>query len=598
MRLRVAQRRSWPWWTVSIVTGLACIVWIAAFPVLGTKPLYLCDSSKTDWTGTFSEPLVANGKRVATLLFLADPLRKSKTFHLLAHGLAGQRLRGIRATIKGQQQYYEMPLISALRKSVPTSSASAEQETLIEVVYQGLSAGIGVMIVDDNLLVDEGVGISHGPVVYSASRASTPWQTIYVSSSEQGAFRYAAALDFALTAASDGDYSTALASLDNAGIHAPSALERARALTIMAKLSSMVLGDSVGALQALTLDFEAYRTWRGAVSTSGVADDVSGHLAEWIKGELTTAFEQYGSAYPEVAKVLGFDSKTVREAEALRFQKERGKPIADPAVVDAMMGGLKHRLRQYLSSNNAQNWFEAERERMARLDSKALRDEAKQAVSRGPDEARWFAEMLIDSYAGGLADRDDHGISSAIQTAAEGCTEPWRSQLKDYVSISERLLSTMGASADHGRGQLALSIDSAQGFGLRRTGKVFQGILAAASSQTPEAAGLSNVEPRPPVAWWTTEYIDWFLATMWNSSGKCATPSPLCEQELASRREYICFDGSERHGLFAPGLGLAMWMLAGQTKIDPSWDHEFYFGTGTHFALWQRGLRTSHATAR
>jgi hypothetical protein len=488
-----------------------------------------------------------------------------------------------------------MPLIFALRKSVPTPSSSIEQDDLTEVVYQGLSVGVGVTIIKDSLLIKEGVGITHGPIVISADRRSEPWQIVAVRTSEKEVARYAARVDFALTAVDSGDYSTALALLEDAGAHAPSTLERARSLVLMGQLASMMLNDSIGDLQALSLYHEAFRVWHDVVSTSATQGEVKTPLEQWIRDELSAEFEQYGTAYPEVASALALDPKAVRAAEALRFQKERGEPVANSPEVTAMLNSVSRRFRQYVSSDNAQTWFDAERERLARLDSKSLIEEAKQAVSRGPDEARWFAETLTIIYAGGVGDAEDHRVSMALTTASDGCTEPWRSQFKEYLRASARNLKTMRPSSDVSQEQVELTLESAHRFGLEKTAQVFQAVLATARSQnSPPTAEPLLAGPPPSAAWWTSEYLDWFLATMWNvvshSHAECDVPSQSCQDMLMRVRPYICFDGSEKHRLFLPGLGVAKWMLLGEPKVDPYWDHAFYFGTGTHFALWQRGL--------
>jgi hypothetical protein len=485
-------------------------------------------------------------------------------------------------------------LIFAVKKSAPTTSSSTEQEEYLKIVYQGLSAGIGVTIVEGNVLLGVGVGVSHGAVVASINQGSTRWQLIPVKTPEQEAFRYASRLDFALTAVDGGDYSTALALLEDAGLHAPSVLEKARSLALMANLTSMVLNDSLGSLQALSLYHETYRTWANAVSEAKISGEEGGPVEEWIKGELTTWFEQYGSAYPEVARALALDPERVRTAEGLRLQRELGKPIANGSEFGTMFDSVKRGFRQYMKSDNARDWFDAERERLARLDPKSLMDEAKEAALRGPEEARWFAETLTDIYAGGLAD-ENSWIAGALARAAEGCTEPWRSQFKEFLTVTVRNLDTMRGASRDGLQQFDLSVKSSQHFGLKNTAKVLQDFASAAHSQTSKPPSWRFDEPPPSVAWWTREYLDWFLATTWNevtySQGICDGPSQWCEDELMRKRPYIAADGSENHRLFAPGLGLAMWMLAGQPKIDPWWDHAFYFGIGTHFALWQDGLR-------
>jgi tetratricopeptide (TPR) repeat protein len=597
-RLRKIQQRCWPWRIGSTVAAFTALTWVAVFPVIGTKPIYVCNSSKTDWTGTFSEPLNANGRRVATLLFIADPIRKSQAFQDLIVRLAAERLRSVHAIAKEHHEYYEMPLVYALKKSVPTASAAAEAKEVTEVVYQGPRVGIGMTIVGRNLFLIESVGISRGPVVLSFRRKSTPWQIISVDGSEDDAFRYTARLDFALTAINEGDYSTALGLLEQAGVHAPSPLEKARTLIVMAGVTSLVLGNSIGALQGLSLYNEAFRTWHDAVSTAKPADASSASLEEWIKGELRAEFEQYGSAYPEVAKALALDPKSVQAAEALRFQKERGKTVAKPSEATAIFNSLYRQLRDYMSSDYARDWFEAESERLARLDSNSLMEEAKHAASRGPDEARWFAETLINLYAGGMTDSDHDGISSAVGVVADGCTEPWRSQFKEYLRTTREI--GMTRSSSDSQAQLRVSVKSAERFGFKKTASMFQEILDTARSQVSMPVELRFSQPPPSAAWWTREYLDWFLPTMWtmisNSHGKCDVASPSCEDMLMSMRPYICFDGTENHRLFAPGLGLAMLMVSGEPKVDPYWDHAFYFGTGTHFALWQRGLEGSSST--
>jgi tetratricopeptide (TPR) repeat protein len=487
----------------------------------------------------------------------------------------------------GQQQYYEMPLISALRKSVPMPSSSGEKQEYIKSIYQGLSTGITVTHVDRDLLLGVSVGITHGAIVALIDSASKPWDAIPVTASEQEAFRYAAQLDYGLSAAAEGDYSTALALFEEAGLHAPTALEKARSLALMAKLTAAVIGGSIGALQSLSLYNEAYRTWRDAESVAKAGEQ--GETVEgWLKEELAKGFESYGSAYPEVARVLALDPKAVRAAEVIRRENDRGRPIADLSEFAAALDSVKRRLSRAMAADNAENWFDAERERLARLDSKSLIVEARQAVSRGPDEARWFAEMLMDLYAGGMGDEKNR-VSAALATAAVGCREPWRSQFGEFLSMSAGFLDTGNVGSSGSSKQLGISLKSARRFGLSNSARMIQELLSQVRSQSVGPTTARFDELPPSAAWWTKEYLDWFLATAWSvithSAAACDHPSQLCEEELMERRPYICADGSEGHHLFAPGLGLAMWMLGGQPRVDPWWDHSFYFGLGTHFLL-------------
>jgi hypothetical protein len=596
LRMRNLRRSRRPWrrWRIAtIITGCTTLPWAATAPLLlGRQPLYLCESSKTDPTETFSEPIIANGRKVATLLFIADPIRKFSGFKHVPDWLAGRRLRRIQGFSDGQRQYYVMPLSTALRKSVPSISSSTEHEELLEIVYHGLNAGIGVTAVGGDVLIGISVGLSHGPVVVALNDASKPWAAIRMNGPEQDVFRYAARLDFALTAVDSGDYSTALALLEDAGLHAPTPLEKARSLAIMAQLTSVVLSDSIGALQALSLYNATYQARAVAVSASDY-DKTDNQLSAWIKAELVGAFEPYGSAYPEAAKSLGLDQDSVRVAEALRFQKESGRPVANWKEIAPLFNAAKQGLRKFMTADNAQTWFDAERERLARLNAKALLEEAKQAAARGPQEARWFAETVAQTYAMGMAD-DKQRISAALRRAAEGCGEPWRSQFNDYLEAGTYLADLVQATSSNTAFQNEFSLKSANHFGLRSTAAIFRELVSMKSLQTAKSPTFRFDEPPPAVGWWTTEYLDWFIATTWSlinhSEGMCDRTSPVCEQVLMAKQPYICYDGSEKHRLFAPGIGFAVWMLLAQPKIDPWWDHAFYFGVGTHFVQWQSGL--------
>jgi hypothetical protein len=391
----------------------------------------------------------------------------------------------------------------------------------------------------------------------------------------------------------DGDYSTALALLEDAGLHAPTLLEKARSLAVMAVLTSAVLGESIGALQSLSLYYETYQTWTSAVSASDYGK-AAGSLSAWIREALAGAFTPYADAYPEAAKSLSLDQISVRSAEAARGRNDSPRPVAKWSQITSMFDDLKKDARRFAAADNAGEWFGAERERLARLDARALLDEADHAVAQGFREARWFAETLAQLYALGLAD-DKKRIYTALRRAADGCDEPWRGQLEVFLGASADLAEVIGASsADSASAlQIRTSLKSARRFGLHRTAAIF-GELVRLGPKTAEPPTFAFDELPPPLAWWTTEYLDWFIATTWSllnrPDGVCGRASPVCEQVLMAKQPYICYDTSEKHRLFAPGVGYAMWMLVAQPRVDPWWDHAFYLGIGTHFRQWQRVL--------
>jgi len=209
--------------------GCTLLVWLASSPfVVGTTPLYVCDSSGNDPTGTFVEPLIVNGRRVASLLFVADPVRKSAVFKAVARQLGGKRLHEIKRLIVAGNRYYEIPLGASVRKVAPTASASTDTIENIKIIYDGFQAAID-MRVDGTF--ELAIGPVHSPIVNWVGLTSRPWSAVPLQgSTEQDTFRYVARLDRGLMAVEEGDHSTALALLEDAGLHAPNMVERARTL--------------------------------------------------------------------------------------------------------------------------------------------------------------------------------------------------------------------------------------------------------------------------------------------------------------------------------------------------------------------------------
>jgi len=588
-RRRHCHRLWLPWRIASVTFACGIVPCAVAVPFLfGSQPLYWCESSNTDVAGTFFEPVFANGNRIATLCFITDPVRKFLGRRRFPDWLAGARLLRIPEFSEGQEQFYLMPLRAALRKSAPSSSSSTDHAELLEVVYQGLAAGVSVTEAEGSVLMGVSLGLTHGCLAVALDRAGKPWEAVRISGPEQDAFRYAARLDLALTVADSGDYASAMALLEDAGLHAPGQLEKARSLVLMAALTSQIVGESVGSLQALSLYNDAYQTWSAASAPVGPQD---AELASWIKDQLVAAFEPYGTAYPQVARTLSLDQRAVRSAEAYRTQTETAKGFKSWPAAAATLDAVRKRFRKFMTSDTAETWFDAERERLARLDAKTLLNEAQQAAARGPEEARWFTETVSAAYGMGTADEKQR-VGPALERSAEACGEPWRSRFRDYFEYVDLVSDSMRQGTEDTTAQLNLSRKAAERFGFRKTATIFKSMAGATNSKDTPAFALA--EPPPAEAWWTREYLDWFVATTWSllgrSQGVCDRASSNCEEVLMSMQRYLCYDGSERHRLFAPGIGVSLWMLLGQPRIDPWWDHAFYFGVGTHFAQWQSGL--------
>lgn len=596
-QLRSAGRSGWLWQTCAWLVGAAIIPWVAASPFLtGADPLYLAMSSRTQPSEAFLEPLTADGKQVASLLFISDPIRKFPPVERALARLAGARLRRISTVAVGPRIFYQMPLIYAVRKAAPSASSASERTQDVRIIYHGLSASVGPQGGADHLGFVETVGLTHRNILDVIGSPSNPWYAVPVGAGgEPEAFRYACRLDLGLTAVSLGDYPLALALLD-AGLHAPSAIERARALALMGKLTSIVLGGSIGELQGLSLYHDAYRIWAASLPGGPKPTKAESPVAEWLSEELEEEFTQFGTAYPEIARFLKLDRERIREAEDYRVQRNKLRPMKKPDEAAKAFGSLKKFLQKDVSSDKAEGWFDAEFERLARLGRGALAAEAKLAASRGPDEARWFAENSL--ALSGLTPDEQGAAYEATATAAGACAEPWRSQLLEYlryqVDVTQVFPKSSGVTSlasgkALGLHQLEITVASARKFNLHRVESLSQNIVTAARAESQESAKPVPFAPAPAASWWATDYIDWFLATAWNSlvgtlKDECNHQSSSCEEALMGMRPSLCYDGSNERRLFAPGLGFALMVLSGQRKIDPWWFHAFYFGVGVHVA--------------
>jgi hypothetical protein len=593
--LRSAGRSGWPWQICAWLLGAAIIPWVAASPFLtGTDPLYVVTSSQAQPAEAFLEPLIADGKQVASLLFISDPIRKFPPVERALGRLAGARLRRISAVPVGSRLFFRMPLINAIRKSAPSASSASAQTQEVQIMYHGLTTEVGPKGDTNNAVFVLAIGMVHRLFLDVVGSPSNPWYAIPVGAGgEPEAFRYACRLDLGLTAVSLGDYPVALALLDDAGLHAPSAIERARTLVLMGRLTSIILNGSVGELQGLSLYYDAYRIWAASPSGSPKPDNAEGPVAEWLSEELREEFAQFGTAYPEIARFLKLDRERIRLAEGSRARDQRQvlRPMKKPDELAKAFGSLKKSLQKEVGSDKAEDWFGAEFERLARLGPKQLAAEAKLAASKGPDEARWFAEK---SVALSSLTPDEQGASyEATATAAGACNEPWRSQLLEYlqhnVDVTQVFPKSAAATSQAsalalGLHQLDLTVASARRFKLHRVESLFQDMVSEARAGSQKSAKRSPFALAPAASWWTTDYIDWFLSTALNSidalKDECDHQSISCEETLMKMRPWLCYDGSNERRLFAPGLGFALMSLGGQRKIDPWWFHAFYFGVG------------------
>jgi hypothetical protein len=237
-RRRQSGRSSRSWQVAAALLGCAVFPWVAVSPFLleTTTPLYVCESSTGDPTATFVEPLIVNGRRIASLLFIADPARKSSAFKWLAFRLAGRRLREIRSISVAGRRYYEMPLASAVRKVAPSPSASVDKLENVKIIYHGPSASVNV--VGPDKMIGVSLGLAHLEILNWTGPKSKPWYAVPIDGSgEPEAFRYTARLDSGLAAVEVGDYSTALALMEDAGLHSPNIREKARTLALMANVT-------------------------------------------------------------------------------------------------------------------------------------------------------------------------------------------------------------------------------------------------------------------------------------------------------------------------------------------------------------------------
>jgi len=230
------------------------------------------------------------------------------------------------------------------------------------------------------------------------------------------------------------------------------------------------------------------------------------------------------------------------------------------------------------------------------LDAASLMAEAREAVLRGPDESRWFSEVLLEQYAAGLADKKGD-ISGALKLAAAACDEPWRGNINNYLRTTGTILAPFRPADVNSKAvetsafieRLELTAQAAGRAKLANTERFFRAMGVFARSGASGNPNWHFEEPPPSEPWWTVEWLDWFFARIWSlvldSGEKCAHGAESCEVELMRMRPIICYDGSPNRHLFAPGLGVSLWFLrTSPRKTDPWWEHALYFGVGTTFA--------------
>jgi len=123
----------------------------------------------------------------------------------------------------------------------------------------------------------------------------------------------------------------------------------------MSNLTSMVLRGNIGFLQSLTLYYETFRAW-AASGTEPKSDKAYEPVTAWVSQVLVDTFTLYGTAYPEVAKILSLDGQRVREAEKSRQQKLR---VVTPSEFVTNLASIGRLIRKSNGADNASNWFDA-----------------------------------------------------------------------------------------------------------------------------------------------------------------------------------------------------------------------------------------------
>ncbi len=533
------------------------------------------------------------------LVYLTDPIRTSGPVRRLAM-LLGSRAEFIEKLSAHDQSAVIMPLSSAIRHRLLGPGTPTYAEELI-ASYTGAQLAIDIQPMPkqtgSRFICGVGVQASNFPLVRYVRNVNNspelPWSAVvYEKGDEQRAATYAAKLDFAIEAASLGDFQSSIGTLESAHADAPTTLEEARLFAILGSVSSAVIGGNVGTTQGLSFFNQAMRHWPRAASRGRLSRSLlDGPVDRWLFDALRMAFLGHEQEYPNWCSILG-NSPTfkLKEYSASGDVSRLSWFDSFPDTPEESLIAAEHqRLRSSVerSAGNPQE----------------LAAELRAFVSGRPNVARWAfvsllgaaAEEAASAYGGHL--RIAGPLVSpwieALDTITAMCAEPWKSRYRRLLVFFNAQAATAAAVEQRDHEQVMQMVpvwlDSFAEFGFSMTSRRLAEQMLGTGAPASQTEGvLAPMSPAAP--WWDRRYLDWFGSVVVGTvlvPETCNKPGPRCAETLNKLAGCCDRDQEGKGRLFAPGLSLVLALSQGlHQPISGNWMSAYRDATGSEGVVW------------
>jgi len=562
--------------TASIASALAGIVWAAVglFVVL-QRPLYCYSSDATN--PLKGEVLrIGEGKHLGNVFYIADPVRGSTIVRKIAQSLSRHIIFIEDREEKGQHAIL-IPMTDAVMHRVSSTGGARSAEELW-VPYFGPTLQVETTI-NASKTVGVPFGVTYGAIMSYVQKANDrpglPWQAVIYDPVEgRKSALYVSYLDVALSAAAHGDLETSIETLESSYEYAPSEVERARNLVLLANVSLALMSGTIGGTQSLSFMNEGMQHWAAAHHNEPVEKtNLSDPIEIWLYYEFRSTFFSLQAEYPNWAKLLTFHNSPVRNYEQ--------HPLGN--------GLTFYNWTESIADSPEQSLISAENDQLMALvsatdDPDVLQRNLTERYGSYPDVRRWLAETMISETFSWGGFPPSKPLSRAIESAIRQMPEPWYSQYSKAWHMQQVLLRRVDLRNPIETAERGVQLARELGF------KEYARVLGEALPQLSASVVRVNdtgVTPNDP--WYRRNFLDWFAATALAAGARavevCKPAGPRCRELLESTADRVQRDRGGKGNLFAPGIALILTeaRFAGQ-DLDPNWEVIYKEATGAEIS--------------
>lgn len=556
--------RIWPHATFTITGVILAFVLLTVSPFLGFSTTYVAvpPNKKSVFKASISTFDVFGKKLNIKLAILTDPIRP-----YIARCLGRAKLFNVKviAIQKVGDIFFVVPPLETCYTHIESTSSPTKLRVSQLLHFFNICPTVDFSKVDKQKNPDVSFGWRLN-IARSLSNThyigvSSPlWQAIDCGQQvEDEEFQYAALLDYALTAASVGKMEEALSALFAGGSVVPSRVESVRLTTLLAHWSRYCFGGTFGELQSLSYYREAVAALQDSIDKRDFEhSEHNQHLLKWADRKLLNRIGRDEKFFADELEKLGWWierrehlSFEVLEPNDLEFAFELYKKTASALVNRGFYG-------PYIA-------------RLLKMNTKDFYTESVRA-SRNSEIARLFFETslmrLLTTFSHSKGEREV--FFDSFERAADATPSKWRPRYQEIFRKAKSLfLFRINAEED-----IPLTPKELRILNLQKLANLWE-LLKKDPDYCPSI-------PRPPkTAWWTCEYIDWFMYTFFvtlycSDENNVQRPVNRIDIRLLTR------DNGGQGRLFLPGLALAVLVTrrAGAHELELLFEREFNEAVG------------------